>query len=91
MTRTSPNDARECLCGRRELHPTSRIRRELYPDAKKIGTQLRYAERKGHRVAVLYGTDEQEQGLVKVRDLAARTETTIDLENLTKQWSGLLP
>jgi len=43
---------------------------ELYPDAKKLGQQLRYADRRGHRVALIAGTDEFSAGVVQVKDLA---------------------
>lgn len=63
---------------------------ELYPDSKKIANQLRYAERRGHRAAVLYGPDEQERGLVKVRDLHARTEAAVDLDRMIQHLTDLL-
>ncbi|MFT4647350.1 MAG: histidyl-tRNA synthetase [Glaciecola sp.] len=42
---------------------------ELYPDAKKLGAQLKYADRRGHRVAVIIGGDEWEKGTAQVKDL----------------------
>jgi histidyl-tRNA synthetase len=63
---------------------------EVYPDAKKLAHQLRYAERKGHRAAILYGPDEQEHGVVKIRDMRARSELTVDLDDLVKQLTELL-
>jgi histidyl-tRNA synthetase len=50
---------------------------ELFPDAKKLGQQLAYAERRGFRVAVMAGPAEIEAGTVKVKDLAARTEAVV--------------
>jgi histidyl-tRNA synthetase len=66
------------------------IATELYPDAERIASQLRYAERKGHRAAVFYGPDEQEQGVVKIRDLRPRAEVTVDLEALPMRLPKLL-
>lgn len=66
------------------------IATEVYPDAKKLGHQLRYAERKGHKAALLYGPDEQAQGVVKIRDMRLRFELTVDLDDLARQLKGQL-
>src|SRR5262249_33432087 len=50
---------------------------EGYPEAKKIGQQLQYAERRGFRVALLAGPDEFAQGVWKVKDLGRREEQTV--------------
>src|SRR5205814_2220705 len=50
---------------------------EVYPDAKKIGQQLSYAESRGFKLAVIAGEKEFEQGVWKVKDLAKREETTV--------------
>ncbi len=50
---------------------------EVYPEAKKIGQQLKYAESRGFRVALIAGADEFAKGVWKVKDLAARAETTV--------------
>jgi histidyl-tRNA synthetase len=50
---------------------------EVYPDARKIGQQLQYAERRGFRVALIAGPEEFERGVWKVKDLAQRQETTV--------------
>ncbi len=47
---------------------------EVFPDAKKIGQQLAYAEKKGHRVAVIAGEAEFDAGVWNVKDLAKREE-----------------
>lgn len=47
---------------------------EVYPDAKRVGQQLQYAERRGFRVAVIGGPDEVARGEWKVKDLAKRQE-----------------
>ncbi|MBN1588699.1 MAG: histidine--tRNA ligase [Pirellulales bacterium] len=43
---------------------------ELYPDPKKLGQQLKYADRRGHRVALIAGENEFTAGTVQVKDLA---------------------
>jgi len=50
---------------------------EVFPDAKKVGQQLQYAERRGFRFALIAGPDEFEKGTWKIKDLAARTEQTV--------------
>lgn len=47
---------------------------EVYPEAKKLGQQLKYADRRGFRVALVLGGDEWAAGQCQVKDLA-RGET----------------
>ncbi|MBN2216577.1 MAG: histidine--tRNA ligase, partial [Pirellulales bacterium] len=42
---------------------------ELYPDPKKLGQQLKYADRRGHRVALVAGENEFTAGVVQVKNL----------------------
>jgi histidyl-tRNA synthetase len=60
----------------RELRAAG-IGAEVYPDAKKIGQQLKYAESRGFRVALIAGEEEFGQGIWKVKDLARREEKAI--------------
>jgi histidyl-tRNA synthetase len=50
---------------------------EVYPEAKKVGQQLQYAEKRGFRVALIAGPDEFTQGVWKVKDLARREENAV--------------
>jgi histidyl-tRNA synthetase len=50
---------------------------EVYPEAKKIGQQLQYAERRGFRLALIAGPEEFTQGVWKIKNLARREETTV--------------
>jgi histidyl-tRNA synthetase len=50
---------------------------EVYPDAKKIGQQLKYAEGRAFRVALIAGPEEFAQGAWKVKDLARRQEQAV--------------
>lgn len=50
---------------------------EVYPDAKKVGAQLQYAEKRGFRVALIAGSDEFARGVWKVKDLAQREEKVV--------------
>jgi histidyl-tRNA synthetase len=50
---------------------------EVYPDPKKIGQQLQYAEKRGFLAALIAGPEEFAQGVWKIKDLALRQETTV--------------
>lgn len=50
---------------------------EVYPDARKVGQQLQYAERRGFQAALIAGPDEFTHGVWKVKDLAQREEVTV--------------
>jgi len=52
------------------------LRVEVFPEAKTIGKQLKYADKKGHKVAVIAGTDEFEQGIWQVKNLQVRGDQT---------------
>jgi histidyl-tRNA synthetase len=49
---------------------------EVFPEAKKLGQQLQYAEKRGFRAALIAGPDEFAQNVWKVKNLAKREETT---------------
>jgi histidyl-tRNA synthetase len=50
---------------------------ELFPDAKKLGQQLQYADRRGFRVAIIAGSEEIAKSVVQVKDMAAQTSQTV--------------
>jgi len=58
---------------------------EVYPDAKKVGQQLAYAEKRGFSLAVIAGPDEFAKGVWKVKDLAKREETTVPEGDLAER------
>jgi histidyl-tRNA synthetase len=49
----------------------------VFPEAKKLGQQLKYAEQRGFRVALLAGPDEFAQGVWQVKDLTRREQGTV--------------
>jgi histidyl-tRNA synthetase len=63
---------------------------EVYPDAKKIGVQLQYAERKGCQAAVIAGPDEFAAGTCKLKDLFARSEQVVSIDQLPAAVKKLL-
>ena len=68
---------------------------EVFPEAKKIGQQLQYAEKRGFRVALIAGPDEFAQGVWKIKDLARarggrrRRETEVARRRCVSCWVGL--
>jgi histidyl-tRNA synthetase len=63
---------------------------EVYPEPKRIGQQLQYAEKRGFRVALIAGSDEFAQGVWKVKDLAQRAETTVPTAGVAGHLRSLL-
>jgi histidyl-tRNA synthetase len=53
------------------------IATEVYCDARGLGKQLKYADRKGFRVAVIAGSDEFAAGSWQLKDLQAGSQTTV--------------
>jgi histidyl-tRNA synthetase len=47
---------------------------EVFPEAKKVGPQLQFAEKRGFRLALIAGPDEFAAGVWKVKDLAPGQE-----------------
>jgi histidyl-tRNA synthetase len=52
---------------------------EVYPEPKKIAQQLKYADQRGFRVAVIAGDREFQQEIVQVKDLRARSSEEADV------------
>jgi histidyl-tRNA synthetase len=73
----------------RELRAAG-IATEVYPDAKKIGPQLQYAERRGFTLALIAGPDEFAAGMCKLKVLASREERTVPRTELVSAVSALV-
>jgi histidyl-tRNA synthetase len=52
---------------------------EVFPEPKKLGQQLKYADRRGHRVALVAGENEFASGSIQIKNLATATSQTIPL------------
>ena len=63
---------------------------EVYPDAKKVGQQLAYAEKRGFTLAIIAGPEEFASGVWKVKNLAKREETAVPEAELVKAVHGSL-
>jgi histidyl-tRNA synthetase len=52
---------------------------EVFPEAKKLGQQLKYADRRGFRVALVAGENEFAAGNIQIKYLATTTSETVPL------------
>ena len=50
---------------------------EVYPEPKKLGQQLKYADRRGFRLAAIAGETELASGTCQIKDLATAQSTTV--------------
>jgi histidyl-tRNA synthetase len=66
------------------------INAEVYPDAKAVGKQLKYADRKGFRAALIAGNDEFQTGQWQVKDLKLAQQTTVSEAELIPALRSLL-
>lgn len=48
---------------------------EVYPEPKKIGQQLKYADQRGFKIALVAGSRELDEGMVQIKDLRNKTST----------------
>jgi histidyl-tRNA synthetase len=58
------------------------LRVEVYPDAEKIGKQLKYASARHARFAVIAGDDERAKGSVMVKDLTSGEQSEVPADAL---------
>ncbi len=63
---------------------------ELYPEPRKLGAQLKYADRRGHRLAVIVGGDEFAQGTCQLKDLARKTSEELAQADLAAACASVL-
>ena len=63
---------------------------ELYPDPKKLGQQLKYADRRGHSLAVIVGEDEWQAGQAQVKHLGTGEKHEVSLDELAQTCARLL-
>jgi histidyl-tRNA synthetase len=55
---------------------------EIYPETKPIGKQLKYANKKGHRLAIIAGANEFETGVWQVKGLQTREQADVATADL---------
>ena len=54
---------------------------EVFPDPKKLGQQLKYADRRGHRIALIAGAREFDAGECQLKDLATGESRTVPMKD----------
>ena len=64
---------------------TAGLRVELYPEAKKLGKQLQYANRRGFRVALIMGGDEFAAGQCQVKNLTKGESANVPLSEVAAE------
>jgi len=73
--------AGESLALARDLRSAG-LRVEVYPEADKIGKQLKYASARGARFVTIVGDDERAKGAANVKQLATGDQQTIPVSDL---------
>jgi len=63
---------------------------EVYPEHRKLGAQLKFADRRGHEIAVIVGDDEWESGTCQVKHLATGESSEVPREGLAEAIRALL-
>jgi histidyl-tRNA synthetase len=58
---------------------------ELYPEAKKLGAQLKYADKRGFRFAVIVGEDEFSSGKCQLKELSTGEATELSRADLIRE------
>lgn len=66
------------------------ISTEVYPEAKNIGKQMKYADRKGFRIAVIAGDEEFSAGVWQVKDLKSGVQVSLPAAEVSGWISSLL-
>src|SRR6185369_8470298 len=65
---------------------------EMYLGAEKgLGKQIKYADRAGIPLVLIYGADEHAKGTVTLKDLAAGAAGAVQLSQNREQWRQLRP
>ena len=67
------------ICSWRARLRAAGIGVEVYPEPKKLGQQLKYADRRGFRVALIAGENEFAAGQCQVKKLATGESVTVSL------------
>lgn len=63
---------------------------EVFPDARAVGKQLKYADRKGFRLALIAGEDEFSSGAWQLKDLKVARQMTVPEAEVVNQVRTLL-
>ena len=55
---------------------------EVYPEAKNMGRQMKYADRRGFRFCVIAGAEEFNAGVWQVKDLVSGTQVSLTTDRI---------
>jgi len=66
------------------------VRTEWYPEAARIKTQLKYADRQSIPVVVIIGPDELQNDQVTIKQMSSRDQVTIDRSEMVSHISRIL-
>jgi histidyl-tRNA synthetase len=87
VTTLDPNRIQDYLRMGAELRERG-VATEVFLDRGRLGDQLRYANRKGHRFAVIAGEDEFAAGRATVRDLSTGEQRAVPIAQLGAMLAG---
>lgn len=82
VTVFSPNQMSESICLGRTLRAAG-IAAEVFPDARAIGKQFKYADRKGFHVALVRGPDDAAKQVWQVKSLKEGTQREVRESDVT--------
>ena len=63
---------------------------ELYPEPKRLGKQLQYADKNGFRVALIAGEDELAEDLCQIKNLSTGESATVSMADVTSSVETML-
>jgi histidyl-tRNA synthetase len=66
------------------------LRVEVYPDADKLGKQMKYAASRSIRFAIIVGDDERVNETVAVKDLTSGTQSVVPRADVAQRIRALL-
>ncbi len=66
------------------------IRVAVYPEAAKLDKQFKYADRNGYRLAVVFGPDEEKDGMVMLKDLKEHQQEKISITGMAARYFKIL-
>lgn len=78
-----------CISIARSLRAAG-LRVEVFPDAKKLNQQFKYADRRGFRAVIIAGTDEFESNQVQVKWLADGSQASVPLDDSASELADML-
>ncbi|MBE6530720.1 MAG: histidine--tRNA ligase [Ruminococcaceae bacterium] len=65
------------------------VNSSIYIGSKKFGKQIEYAVKGNYSHVVIMGTSELEAGMVKIKDLSSREESSIAIDKLTEFFASI--